>query len=474
MHPRSSSVQRRSVALGAVLAALLVVPPQPAQSAVPPGATAEQRRLSAQEQQALADLDESSAQVREAAVALSAVAAQLPAARGDVARARGALAGAQAKLRAAEAELERAEVAVAAGAQQVEAAGRRVQEGRDEVGRMARRTYQRGRLGGLRDVVDAGEPQDVLERASMLRSVFRHQDASLDRLTDARLSLARTQAGLAADERAVERARARAQEQEARAGQITAEAEAAAARVASLVATRASALASAEDARAADQAQYASAQAASRALAARIREAARRAEVERVRRAAAERAAAERAAAERAAAERAAAERTAEGAASGPAAGDAASRAVRRRSTAVPDQPSASAGGGWVWPCAGCPQTSAFGWRTHPIFGDRRLHAGIDLGAPTGTTVRAAAGGTVLIAGPTGGYGNFVVVDHGSGLSTAYAHMDSVSVRAGQSVQPGQKVGEVGSTGNSTGPHLHFELRRNGDPIDPLSQFGPS
>jgi murein DD-endopeptidase MepM/ murein hydrolase activator NlpD len=135
---------------------------------------------------------------------------------------------------------------------------------------------------------------------------------------------------------------------------------------------------------------------------------------------------------------------------------------------------SAASTSGWLWPCGGCPQTSAFGWRTHPIFGDRRLHAGIDMGAPIGTPVRAAESGTVLIAGAASGYGTLVVVGHGGGLSSAYAHLSTISVSPGQSVRRGEQVGEVGNEGNSTGPHLHFEVRRGGEPVDPSAYVGGS
>ena len=111
---------------------------------------------------------------------------------------------------------------------------------------------------------------------------------------------------------------------------------------------------------------------------------------------------------------------------------------------------------------------SPFGWRVHPIYGDRRLHAGIDIDAPHGAPVRAAADGTVVIAGYQTGYGNTVVIDHGGGLATLSAHLSVISVSAGQTVSGGQLVGAVGNTGNSTGPHLHFEVRINGSPVDPM------
>ncbi len=113
--------------------------------------------------------------------------------------------------------------------------------------------------------------------------------------------------------------------------------------------------------------------------------------------------------------------------------------------------------------------TSRFGFRTHPIFGTRRLHAGTDFRGATGTPVLAAAGGTVVYAGPRGGYGNAVIIDHGGALATLYAHQSRLSVATGDRVETGQAVGAVGSTGFSTGPHLHFEVRVNGTPVDPLN-----
>jgi murein DD-endopeptidase MepM/ murein hydrolase activator NlpD len=113
--------------------------------------------------------------------------------------------------------------------------------------------------------------------------------------------------------------------------------------------------------------------------------------------------------------------------------------------------------------------SSSFGPRVHPIFGTTRLHAGMDLAAPTGTPISAAAPGAVVTAGWLGGYGNAVVVDHGGGLSTLYAHQSALAVTVGQAVGAGDVVGRVGSTGNSTGPHLHFEVRVLGTPVDPAN-----
>ena len=122
---------------------------------------------------------------------------------------------------------------------------------------------------------------------------------------------------------------------------------------------------------------------------------------------------------------------------------------------------------GLRWPVAGV-VTSPFGLRVHPLTGQRRLHAGIDLAAPTGTAVTAPAGGRVTIAGVAGGYGLLVVLDHGGGVTTRYAHLSRLSVRPGQRVAAGAVLGAVGSTGLSSGAHLHFEVRRHGVAVDPL------
>lgn len=116
---------------------------------------------------------------------------------------------------------------------------------------------------------------------------------------------------------------------------------------------------------------------------------------------------------------------------------------------------------GLVWPVSG-PVTSPFGYRWG------RLHAGIDIGVAYGTPIHAAASGTVVLAGWTGGYGNYTCIDHGGGLATCYAHQSSYAVSSGAQVAQGQVIGYVGNTGHSFGAHLHFEVRINGAPVDPL------
>ena len=120
-------------------------------------------------------------------------------------------------------------------------------------------------------------------------------------------------------------------------------------------------------------------------------------------------------------------------------------------------------------PVPGAPVTSPYGYRIHPIYGTSRLHTGIDYGASEGTPIRASADGVVVSASWFGGYGNATIIDHGGGIATLVGHQSSMSVSAGQKVTQGQTVGRVGCTGDCTGPHVHFEVRVNGDPVNPAN-----
>ena len=125
-----------------------------------------------------------------------------------------------------------------------------------------------------------------------------------------------------------------------------------------------------------------------------------------------------------------------------------------------------------IWPTPSCTtNSSAYGWRIHPIYGTMKFHAGEDIPAGYGADILAAASGTVVTAGWVSGYGNYTVIDHGGGMMTAYGHQSQILVSVGQTVTQGQLIGKVGSTGNSTGPHLHFEVYINGETVDPKSFF---
>ena len=128
--------------------------------------------------------------------------------------------------------------------------------------------------------------------------------------------------------------------------------------------------------------------------------------------------------------------------------------------------------GTYIWPLPGYSPGSAYGWRIHPIWGDMRFHAGEDIGAPSGTPILAADSGVATVIPNNGnGYGNYIMINHGGGRVTLYAHMSAFAVSNGATVTQGQVIGYVGSTGNSTGPHLHFEVRVNGATTDPKSYF---
>jgi murein DD-endopeptidase MepM/ murein hydrolase activator NlpD len=134
-------------------------------------------------------------------------------------------------------------------------------------------------------------------------------------------------------------------------------------------------------------------------------------------------------------------------------------RAAQARDATSPTQTPSSAG--LIWPVQG-PITSPFGWRWG------RMHEGIDIGVGYGTPIHAAASGTVIYCGWESGYGNLTVIDHGGNLATAYGHQSSIAVSCGQQVAQGEVIGYVGCTGHCFGPHLHFEVRVNGNPVDPL------
>lgn len=118
------------------------------------------------------------------------------------------------------------------------------------------------------------------------------------------------------------------------------------------------------------------------------------------------------------------------------------------------------------WPCSG-PITSGFGWRIHPITGQREFHEGLDIGASYGSPVKAAGSGTVTFTGWMSGYGKIIIISHGNNVETRYAHLSSIKVSNGQRVSAGEVIGYVGQTGDATGPHLHFEVRVKGVAQDP-------
>jgi murein DD-endopeptidase MepM/ murein hydrolase activator NlpD len=146
-------------------------------------------------------------------------------------------------------------------------------------------------------------------------------------------------------------------------------------------------------------------------------------------------------------------------------------RAAQLSGQALPPQQAEGAPGSFAWPVSG-PITSPFGMRSNPFGGGGfEMHPGIDIGAPMGATITATAGGRVIFAGSYGGYGNAIIIDHGGQASSLYGHCSQIFVSTGQEVQRGQAIGAVGMTGRATGPHLHFEIRINGTPVDPTTRL---
>jgi murein DD-endopeptidase MepM/ murein hydrolase activator NlpD len=124
--------------------------------------------------------------------------------------------------------------------------------------------------------------------------------------------------------------------------------------------------------------------------------------------------------------------------------------------------------GSFIWPLSGYRTiTDDYGMRYHPILKTRRMHTGMDIAAPKGVPIMAAQSGEVILAGWYGAYGQAVIIDHGAGVATLYGHQSVLKVKVGQQVTKGDTIGLVGSTGWSTGPHLHFEVRVNGSPANP-------
>lgn len=150
----------------------------------------------------------------------------------------------------------------------------------------------------------------------------------------------------------------------------------------------------------------------------------------------------------------------------------AAEEAARRANQPVPSGGSVGGTGSYQWPVDCYIVTSEYGYRVHPLQQTTKFHAGVDIGAQSGQSIYAADSGTVATAASNSSYGNYVLINHGGGSATLYAHMSSMAVSAGQSVNKGQVIGYVGSTGWSTGPHLHFEIRQNGSTVNPLQFFG--
>lgn len=425
-------------------------------------------------QLATADADEASKSTVAAAAQLDAVQARLDTASRSLQAAQSQLAGAQAVADSATLAADAAREDQAGAQQRLDAAGANAAAGQGSIDALARLRFESGPSEHASALIGAPNPEAYVQRAGLLQMVARGQDTRLLHLRD-------TRSTLAAD-RAVVRDRTATLETRQQASvtavdtvqQLVDQAATAQQDLRTLAAQRAIVLASAERSLAGDSARVdvLSAESASITKLIQQREAAARAAAAAAlaKRQAALRAAAQRAAAQRAATQRAtvlsAARRLA-------AAQQAPAPPAPQAPPPLPPPPAPApvappvSSSGLLRPVDG-PITSGFGYRLDPYTGQWALHAGIDFGVDTGTPIHAALAGTVIFAGQETGYGNYTCIDHGGGFSTCYAHQSLLEVSVGQQVARGQVIGLSGSTGYSTGPHLHFETRVNGEPVDPM------
>jgi len=354
------------------------------------------------------DLAESSKAVAKAAAALERARMEIPKAQRELATANALLAGAKAQEQAIVSELAVAQEKVVSEQRRVDAVQGKMNLTRDVMGRIARAVYTAGPFGDIEVILESQDPSEFAARLQSVNTVVKSQSRALADLDLQRADLEATKSRLLGAQQVVAQRRADAAQQRQLAAKSAATAGAAKKRIDALVASRAAAVSVAAREKAQALAQLAKLKAEQRRLAALLR-----------------------------------------------GGGD---------GSAYPT-------GSLLWPAPGG-VTQGVGPRIHPVYGYRSCHTGIDIGAPYGAAIKAAASGTVLERTSGGPYGNRTVLTHGGGLATMYAHQSRVVVSSGQKVSKGQVIGYVGSTGYSTGAHLHFEVWIGGRPYNPMGWFG--
>lgn len=347
---------------------------------------------------------------------------QLPSAQANLAKAEAAASEASAAHQEAKQELEAAATRALRTEEQLADLEAAISSLRGDVGDFARRAYQMGPFAELEMLLDAKDPSDFTDRLAAIRNVSKSNNDALNEMADSRADMAYMEERLRAVREEAQQQQARAQERLDAARQAEAGAQAAKDLVDNLVQQEQTALKSAQAGQAEVKAQYEQLAAEQARIAEEIAQAARKLE--------------------------------------------------RQTGVKTGTGGGVDVGGQWLFPVAGASIGSNAGWRFHPILHYTRCHAGADIGAGSGTPIAAVADGVVVQAGYSGGYGNFTVISHGGGLTSGYGHQSSIIVKAGQTVKRGQIIGYVGSTGLSSGPHLHFEARVDGDPYDPKGWFG--
>jgi murein DD-endopeptidase MepM/ murein hydrolase activator NlpD len=401
--------------VGFTIAAVLVVP-----SAVDPAAAdprGDKKRVDAQVARAAAILEGATARAQAAARRLATVAAALPGAQQRVAEARGEVAAATVTANTARRAADAAESVVGAATARYEESAARVEAARERVAGFVAASYKGADLVSLNVLLGSRTPQELIQRTGYVERVLDDERQSVDDLAASRREAKQAQNDAILAQRRADGAEAAARAALADARTAQGAAESAAAALAALATQRTAALAVAREERAASLARYRQAKIEAARVEAELR------------------------------------------------AWEARQRARHARG------PVLRRGARFLMPVAGW-KSSDFGWRYDPYYHVWQLHAGVDLAAGGGAPIFAAASGRVIRAGWNGGYGNFTCVSHGTyegeGLSTCYAHQSRILVDPGQWVRAGQVIGRVGTTGASTGYHLHFEVRLDGRPVQPL------
>lgn len=368
------------------------------------------------------DLRAANAEVDKAIKDLEEVRRLLPAAREELIAARAEATVAEEADLAAQAELEQATAAAIRAEQERAEVEFQIQDLQSRVGNLARAVYQNGAFADFDLLITARTPGELSDRAQALEAVSRANNQTLAQMAGTRAELALKEARLEVLRQQVDDKRQRAAISLAEANIARDKAAAAKLKVDLLVAQKATALDVAASERAKVLKQYKSVQAEQQRIAALL-------------------------------AKQAAAE---------------AARLARGGSLSfVPTDVE-----GFQWPIAGVEVGQGVGPRVHPVYGYRSCHTGVDMGAPSGTPIRSTAAGIVVINATGGPYGNHTLISHGNGLFSMYAHQSRFGAEEGQKVKKGDVIGYVGSTGYSTGPHLHFEIHVGGTPYNPLGWFG--
>src|SRR5829696_4821897 len=423
---------RRIAAAAAVMAGTVLI----ATPAVSDPAS-DKRRVDQQLQQAEAALEHSTVRAQQAGVAYHRANQLLPAAQQTVARAQGEVAAAQVQAATAARLAARARAALAVAEADLSRSEQDVSDARDHLGQFVRASYQGAPYVAVTALLGARTPDQLMAGMGYLNNLAGSERRAITKVSQVRLVAAQKRAEVAEVKRRVDEADALARQALGVAQQQEAVAEAAEAKVTELVAQRRQSLQVAQQERAASAKQYAEVQAESRRIGAALREAARKAREE-------------------------------------------ARRRQQQNSRPQPGRPTQTRprpgnqgpSGVLAMPVDGW-KSSDFGLRYDPYYGVWQLHAGTDFAAPGGAAITAADDGIVVRAGWNGGYGNYTCIYHGDlrdgrGLSTCYAHQSRIIAWRGARVARGEIIGRVGTTGASTGNHLHFEVRLDGEPVNPM------